>query len=74
MYIHEALNARSDDRPYIMREIWKNWGSDPACHPRLLPGSTRQGLALFSRMQLRGSFGWVPSLEDLLADDWIAVH
>jgi len=74
MYIHEALNARSDDRPYIMRETWKNWGPDSDRHPKLLPGSTRQGLSFVSRMQLRGNFGWQPSLEDLLANDWIAVN
>ncbi len=72
MYIHEAIAARTDERPYITRESWKDkWYR---LHVRLLPTNTSDGMVYLSETQETPRRGWQPRAEELLASDWIATN
>lgn len=72
MYIHEAIAARTEERPYITREIWKDWWY--GLHVRLLPTNTPDGMVYLSETQEAPRRGWQPRAEELLASDWIATN
>ncbi len=74
MFIHEAINARTADKPCITREAWKIFNSSVSMEGiRLLPTNTPDCCILFSNGRKIPSRGWQPKAEDLVADDWITV-
>ncbi len=72
MYIHEAINARTVEMPFITREKWQDiygrWAS-----PKIMATSSPDGMQVFTRSMKDPRRGWQPLAEDLTANDWITV-
>lgn len=69
MYIHEAIRARTADKPFITREKWADaFGIKRGV--KLLPTDSPDGMILDSRAAKAPCRGWQPTAEDLTADDW----
>lgn len=78
MYIHEAIAARTRREPFVTREAWqyvviKNDGRPPGCPIKLNPTDSPDLCIVLSETS-GTTCGWRPSLEDLIADDWLAVQ
>lgn len=74
VFIHEAISARTEERPYITRESWSYPTS--AWHNaqiRILPTNTPDCCVIESVASNGPRRGWQPMAEDLAADDWVAV-
>lgn len=72
MYIHEAIAATTEDRPFITRESWgEKWHG---LHARLLPTNAPDGMAYLSMTHEAPRRGWQPRAEELLASDWVATN
>lgn len=70
MYIHEAIQARTADEPFISREKWADtFGAKRGV--RLFPTSSPDGMIVVSQTAKAPCRGWQPTAEDLVADDWI---
>ena len=70
MYIHEAIQSRTADEPFITRVKWTDaFGARSGV--RLFPTSSPDGIIVDSRMTKAPCRGWQPTEEDLTADDWI---
>lgn len=72
MFIHEAIKARTADKPFITRQSWKinNSRLSLTCI-RLLPTNTPDCCIISSSTGRKNlSRGWQPTAEDLEADDW----
>lgn len=73
MYIHEAINARTENQPHITRGKWLDklgeWVS-----PRIIPTNSPDGMVYESRAQKEPRRGWQPTAEDLTAKDWITIN
>lgn len=71
MYIHEAIKARTADKPFITREIWL---TEYSCLERyavkILPTNTPDGMVCVGAASRSPCRGWQPDAEDLSADDW----
>ena len=66
MYIHEAIKARTADKPFIMRKMWEDvFGARRGV--RLFPTCSPDGMIVDSRTAKSPR-----NAEDLVADDWIA--
>ena len=71
MYIHEAIKARTADKPFIMRKMWEDvFGARRGVC--LFPTCSPDGMIVDSRTAKSPRNGWQPTAEDLVADDWIA--
>ena len=72
MYIHEAIAARTEERPHITREKWMNTFGN-YIRPKLLPTNSPDGMVYDSRTQKEPRRGWQPTAEDLAANDWVVI-
>ena len=73
MYIHEAIKARTADKPYIMRKKWEDtFGARRGV--RLFPTDSPDGMIVDSRTAKSPRNGWQPTAGDLVADDWLVVQ
>jgi len=69
VYIHEAILARTADKPYIKREKWDDmFGVRRGV--KLFPTDSPDGIIVDSRAARAPCRGWQPTAEDLVADDW----
>lgn len=69
MYIHEAIQARTEEKPHIRRKKWvDSFGTVRAT--RIIPTSSPDGMIVDSRAAKVLCRGWQPTAEDLTADDW----
>lgn len=72
MYIHEAIQARTADEPFITREKWGDvFGTKRGV--KLLPTSSPDGMILDSYAAKAPRCGWQPTADDLTSNDWITV-
>lgn len=73
MYIHEAIQARTEDRPFIRRKKWVDPLATVRC-ARLIPTNSPNRILIDTRISSRTTNalcrGWEPTAEDLVADDW----
>lgn len=71
MLIQEAIKARTEDKPFIVR---KRWQEEYGCYAwkgtKILPTSTPDYCLIMTGYSKTPCRGWEPSAEDLLADDW----
>lgn len=71
MYIHEAIQARTQEKPYIARKSWNYPTRSPVFATiRILPTDTPDCCVIESVNSERGCRGWEPRTSDLVADDW----
>ena len=74
LYIHEAIKARTEEKPYITRESWgyitSVWCSTTI---KIMPTNTPDCCTLESVASNGPRRGWQPKEEDLIAKDWIVV-
>lgn len=74
MFIHEAIKARTADKPFITRKSWiEEYGSWGRYGIKILPTSTPSGCMI--QTKYRGTEKvpvnrWEPAAGDLVADDW----
>ncbi len=69
MYIHEAIQSCTEEKPYIKRKKWGDlFGTTRAT--RIIPTSSPDGMIVDSRAAKGLCRGWQPTAEDLTADDW----
>lgn len=74
MYIHEAIQSRSPDKPYITRESWEYITDKPvAAAVKILPTDSPDGCVVESVSRKNPCRGWQPTAGDLMADDWKTV-
>lgn len=72
MYIHEAINNRTKDKPFITRMSWlEDYGSHADLGTKLLPTNTPDCCIIETKLSKNPCRGWQPMAEDLVADDWI---
>lgn len=71
MNIHEAMAARSRQRPFLTRQAWGKVlfteGSSPVY---IQPTDTPEGCLVYGPSQKGPRRGWQPTETDLLASDW----
>lgn len=72
MFVHEAIKARTEAKPFITRTAWKACSSRPSLgYVRILPTNTPDCCILFSSFSGKiPCRGWQPTAGDLAADDW----
>lgn len=71
MYIHEAIKARTVDKPYIVRRTWnEEYQRYELDGVKILPTNTPDTCMIFTKFSRNPCRGWQPQAEDLLADDW----
>lgn len=73
MYIHEAIRARTPERPYIMRRCWVRLSPVPGVGVKLQPTNSPDGCIIESDMNEKSRRSWKPTAEDLTADDRVTV-
>lgn len=75
MYIHEAIKATSERKPFITRRAWKGIVTAEAHRTaiKIQPTDTPDGCIVESAATKHIRPGWMPRAEDLMADDWDAV-
>lgn len=72
MYIHEAIMARTEEKPWITREAYvEEQGRAIWTDIKIFPTNGPDGMIVSSSAARPPSRGWQPRKEDLLADDWI---
>lgn len=76
MYIHEAIQARTAEHPFITR---KKWCGDITpwkyAQVKILPTDSPDCCWIESKASNKGPCrGWQPTAEDLAADDWGIVN
>ena len=71
MYIHEAINARTAQKPFITRKA-RSCLTDNPCSAaiKIQPTNSPGGCILHSEFIVNQQPCWPPRLEDLIADDW----
>lgn len=72
MYIHEALQTRTKEAPFITRSAWRDIVSSEACRTaiKIQPTDTPDGCIIESVVTKSPRRGWQPKAEDLMAGDW----
>lgn len=74
MFIHEAINARTPDKPYITRRSWGYLTDVPVVAPiRIQPTDTPDCCIVEGTARRKPCRGWEPTAGDLTADDWDVV-
>lgn len=75
MFIHEAIQARSKDMPYITRMSWDYPTTESvAAAIMILPTDTPDCCIIMSASRKNPCRGWQPTAEDLVAEDWIVTR
>lgn len=74
MYIHEAINARTADQPFIVRASWLGeFGCYEKWVPKILVTNSPLFCLAYATLGNKSKDpcrGWEPSARDLVADDW----
>lgn len=71
MNIHEAMKARTEQRPFLTRGAWGGLIlNEPHSQVHIQPTNTPDCCIVFSPIQKSPRRGWEPAAEDLLAEDW----
>lgn len=74
MNIHEAIMARTHEKPYITRRDWGYITVNPvAVSIKILPTNSPDGCVVESVSTEGPRRGWQPTAGDLAADDWETV-
>ena len=74
VFIHEAILARSKERPYITRKSWAYITNEPVKAPiKVLPTNTPDCCVIMHANGRKPCRGWQPQAEDLVANDWVAI-
>lgn len=72
MNIHEAMMARTKERPFITRESWEKivvfMEMDKGIY--IQPTDTPEGCLFYGPSQKGPRRGWQPTETDLMATDW----
>lgn len=71
MYIHEAIQARTREKPFIRRQGWFRLSPFPCGGIKLQPTNSPDGCIIESDVDKKNRRSWIPTAEDLTADDWI---
>lgn len=75
MFIHEAVQKTSLERPMITRKAWVYPTSEPGPGIVIMPTDSPNGCMIVrSEPFAQGHTLWTPKKEDLLADDWYPVR
>lgn len=71
MFIHQAVQKRTREKPFIRREAW-SFGVKgiPASEIKLFPTDTPDNCIMIGNASRYPCRGWQPSAADLAADDW----
>lgn len=73
MYIHEAIKARTEIKPFITREKWCYRTGQPCkAAVKIQPTDSPDGCVVRS-VTGRDCPRWQPTTDDLTADDWKTV-
>ncbi len=74
MHIHEAIKARTEDQPFIVRTSWLNdFGRYEKWVPKILPTNSVLCCVAYATLGEKAKDpcrGWQPSARDLVADYW----
>lgn len=71
MNISEAIQARTEQKPFITRKKWRSeFSTWQAADIKIQPTDSPDCCIVMSRVNKSPSRGWQPTAEDLLADDW----
>ena len=72
VFIHEAIQARTGQKPYITRKAWNKLYPTPGPGPAvwILPTDTQDGCIFECRIPTINIRSWKPTVMDLLANDW----
>lgn len=71
MNIHEAIMARTHEKPYITRRDWGYITVNPvAVSIKILPTNSPDGCVVESVSAEGPRSGWQPTAGDLAAEDW----
>lgn len=74
MYIYEAIQSTSYERPMITRKAWIYPTRDPGPEIGILPTDSPNGcMIICSEKCMKEYQMWTPQKGDLLADDWYPV-
>lgn len=75
MYIHEAIKARTADKPFITRQSWiEEMGPYANKTAKILPTSSLDCCVITAFSEKKPCRGWQPSGTDLTADDWVTIR
>lgn len=74
MNICEAVKARTNEYPYIARASW-NYPTSVWCNAviKIMPTNTPDCCIIESITNNTPRPGWMPTAEDLTADDWVLI-
>lgn len=74
MNICEAVKARTNEQPYITRASW-NYPTNVWCKAaiKIMPTDTPDCCVIESITNNNPCRGWMPTAEDLTADDWVLI-
>ena len=74
MTIQEAIKARTAEKPYIAREKWRSeWTGELVPYSRIEPTDSPSHCLTFPERGpslMKPYRNWIPSLEDVMANDW----
>ena len=71
MYIHEALQQLTIEKPYIRRQSWARWSNEfPGRGVCIQPTNSPDGCIVESDVDKGDRRRWNPTADDLIADDW----
>lgn len=74
MYIHEAIKARTADKPFIIRTSWNDeLGPCSKWTAKIMPSNTPDCCLIVTTVSANGKTpcrGWQPTAGDLIAEDW----
>ena len=75
MYIHEAIKARTEEKPYITRESW-NYSTSVWYNAaiKIMPTNTPDCCVIDSFATKNPGCRWNPTADDLTADDWVTTE
>ena len=75
MYIHEAIQAMTMEKPCIARRSWGRWNKGlPSSGVRIQPTNSPDCCIIESDAASFHLRGWQPTKDDLVADDWEPVR
>lgn len=74
MYIHEAIQATTLQKPCIARESWFRFSSKPTGGVTIQPTDSPDGCIVESDVLEGVRRIWQPTAADLVADDWKTVR
>lgn len=70
MYIHEAIQATTIEKPYITRRSWSRLSAKPNGGIKIQPTNSPDCCIVMSDAMGNPRRGWEPRASDLAAYDW----